>query len=40
MAKRKTLDKRFTKTQIVTQIAEENELSKKQVENPDSEEAC
>ena len=31
MAKRKTLDTRFTKTQIVAQIAEENELSKKQV---------
>ena len=29
--KRKTLDVRFTKTQIITQIAEENELSKKQV---------
>jgi len=29
--KRKTLDTRFTKTQIVNQIAEENELSKKQV---------
>ncbi len=29
--KRKTLDTKFTKTQIVTQIAEENELSKKQV---------
>ena len=29
--KRKTLDTRLTKTQIVTQIAEENELSKKQV---------
>jgi len=31
-AKRKTLDARFTKTQIVAQIAEENELSKKQVD--------
>lgn len=30
--KRKTLDVRLTKTQIVTQIAEENELSKKQVD--------
>ena len=29
--KRKTLDTRFTKTQIINQIAEENELSKKQV---------
>lgn len=29
--KRKTLDVRYTKTQIVNQIAEENELSKKQV---------
>lgn len=29
--KRKTLDTRFTKTQIVTQIAEDNELSKQQV---------
>jgi len=29
--KRKTLDTRFTKTQIVNQIAEENELSKNQV---------
>jgi nucleoid DNA-binding protein len=29
--KRKTLDAKFTKTQIVNQIAEENELSKKQV---------
>ena len=29
--KRKTLDTRFTKTQIVTQIAEENELTRKQV---------
>lgn len=29
--KRKTLDVRYTKTQIVTQIAEENELSKKEV---------
>ena len=31
-AKRKTLDTRFTKTQIVNQIAEENELTKKQVD--------
>lgn len=31
MAKRKTLDTRFTKTQIVNQIAEENDLSRKQV---------
>ena len=31
MAKRKTLDARYTKTQIVNQIAEENELSKAQV---------
>lgn len=31
MAKRKTLDAKFTKTQIVNQIAEENELTKKQV---------
>ncbi len=30
-AKRKTLDTKFTKTQIVNQIAEETELSKKQV---------
>jgi nucleoid DNA-binding protein len=30
--KRKTIDKRFTKTQIVSEIAEANELSKKQVE--------
>ncbi len=30
--KRKTIDTRFTKTQIVAQIAEENELSKKQVD--------
>jgi len=30
-AKRKTLDARFTKTQIVNQIAEETELSKKEV---------
>ncbi len=30
-AKRKTLDVKYTKTQIVNQIAEENELSKKQV---------
>jgi len=29
--KRKTLDARYTKTQIVNQIAEENELTKKQV---------
>ena len=29
--KRKTLDTRFSKTQIVNQIAEENELSKKEV---------
>lgn len=29
--KRKTLDVRYTKTQIVNQIAEENDLSKKQV---------
>ena len=29
--KRKTLDKRFTKTQIVTRIAEENDLTKDQV---------
>jgi len=29
--KRKTLDTKFTKTQIVNQIAEENELTKKQV---------
>ena len=29
--KRKTLDARYTKTQIVAQIAEENELSKNQV---------
>ena len=29
--RRKTLDVRYTKTQIVNQIAEENELSKKQV---------
>lgn len=29
--KRKTLDTRYTKTQIVTQIAEENDLTKKQV---------
>ena len=29
--KRKTLDVKYTKTQIVNQIAEENELSKKQV---------
>ena len=29
--KRKTLDVRYTKTQIVNQIAEENELSKNQV---------
>ena len=29
--KRKTLDSRYTKTQIVTQIAEENELTKNQV---------
>ena len=32
MAKRKTLDAKFTKTQIVAQIAEDNELSKKQVD--------
>ncbi len=32
MAKRKTLDAKFTKTQIVAQIAEENELTKKQVD--------
>jgi len=30
--KRKTLDVRYTKTQIVAQIAEENELTKKQVD--------
>jgi len=30
--KRKTIDTRFTKTQIVAQIAEDNELSKKQVD--------
>jgi len=30
-AKRKTLDAKFTKTQIVAQIAEENELTKAQV---------
>jgi len=30
-AKRKTLDVRYTKTQIVNQIAEDNELTKKQV---------
>ena len=30
-AKRKTLNVKYTKTQIVNQIAEENELSKKQV---------
>jgi len=29
--KRKTLDARFTKSQIVNQIAEENELTRKQV---------
>jgi len=29
--KRKTLDVRYTKTQIVNQIAEDNELSKQQV---------
>jgi len=29
--KRKTLDARYTKTQLVNQIAEENELSKSQV---------
>lgn len=29
--KRKTIDTKFTKTQIVTQIAEENELSKSEV---------
>jgi len=29
--KRKTIDARYTKTQIVSQIAEENELSKNQV---------
>ncbi len=29
--KRKTLDVKYTKTQIVNQIAEENELSRKQV---------
>ena len=29
--KRKTLDARFTKTQIVNQIAEDNELAKQQV---------
>jgi len=29
--KRKTLDAKYTKTQIVAQIAEENELTKKQV---------
>jgi len=29
--KRKTIDTKFTKTQIVNQIAEENELTKKQV---------
>ncbi len=29
--KRKTLDAKYTKTQIVNQIAEENELSKQQV---------
>ena len=32
-AKRKTIDSRFTKTQIVGQIAEETELSKKQVDS-------
>ena len=31
MAKRKTLDAKFTKTQIVNQISEDTELSKKQV---------
>ena len=31
MAKRKTLDVKYTKTQIVNQIAEDNELTKKQV---------
>lgn len=31
-AKRKTVDKRFTKSQIVSQIAEENELTKAEVE--------
>ena len=30
--KKKTTDVRFTKTQIVAQIAEDNELSKKQVD--------
>lgn len=30
-AKRKTIDTKFTKTQIVAQIAEDNELSKAQV---------
>lgn len=29
--KRKTLDARFTKTQIISQIAEDNDLSKQQV---------
>ena len=29
--KRKTLDAKYTKTQIINQLAEENELSKKQV---------
>ncbi len=31
--KRKTIDARYTKTQIVSQIAEETELSKKQVDS-------
>ncbi len=29
--KRKTLDVKYTKTQIINQLAEENELSKKQI---------
>ena len=33
MAKRKTLDAKFTKTQIVSQISEDTELSKKQVDS-------
>ena len=31
-SKKKTTDSRFTKTQIIAQIAEDNELSKKQVD--------
>lgn len=31
-AKRKTVDKRYTKTQIVSQIAEDNEMTKAEVQ--------